>query len=110
MAFAERERLARTEALFREVNERIAEGARRFEGDEARFVCECSDPTCTDRIEATLVDYERVRSDGATFLLRTGHDVGDVEEVVDEIHDQAAIVEKTEPRMRQIVLALDPRG
>jgi hypothetical protein len=108
MANAGRERIARTEALFREVNERIAEGVRRFEGDDARFVCECGDPTCTDPIEASLDDYERVRADGATFLVCEGHDLADVEEVVDRL-DRAAIVEKTEPRVRRIVIELDPR-
>jgi hypothetical protein len=108
MAHAERERIARTEALFREVNERIAEGARRFEGDEARFVCECGNAKCTDRIEASLEDYERVRSDGATFLVCDGHDIEEVEDVVEQL-DGAAVVEKTAPDVRRIVIELDPR-
>jgi hypothetical protein len=32
-------RIAQTEALFRDVNERIAETAQRFESGEAEFVC-----------------------------------------------------------------------
>ena len=61
-------RIARTEALFRDVNERIAEGAERFDAQEAEFVCECADVECTDRVEATLYDYEHVRADGARFI------------------------------------------
>ena len=60
----EGEKIARTESLFREVNERIAESAERFEADETKFVCECADPTCTQRVEATLDEYERVRETG----------------------------------------------
>ena len=45
---------ARTEALFRDVNERIAESAERFDADSTQFVCECADAGCTDRIEASL--------------------------------------------------------
>jgi hypothetical protein len=45
---------ARTEALFRDVNERIAESALRFDASATQFVCECADPTCTHRLEATL--------------------------------------------------------
>ena len=42
-------RRARTEALFRDVNERIAESAERFSADSAEFVCECADPGCAHR-------------------------------------------------------------
>ena len=37
------QRIARAEALFRDVNERIAESAQRFESEEAAFVCECAE-------------------------------------------------------------------
>src|SRR5207248_5026775 len=57
---AQEERIARNEALFREVNERIAESAQRFESHRAEFVCECADQDCTERVEATLDEYERV--------------------------------------------------
>src|SRR5262249_19546942 len=63
------ERIARTEALFRAVNERIAEAARRFGSDDAAFVCECSDEACTERVDASLVDYERARTHGTHFLV-----------------------------------------
>ena len=58
---AEREvRIARTEALFRDVNERIAESAERFSARDAEFVCECADPACAERVPATLELYEDV--------------------------------------------------
>ena len=50
------ERLARTEALFRDVNERIAESAEGFDADHADFVCECGEQDCTERVPATLDD------------------------------------------------------
>jgi len=54
---AEREvRIAHTEALFRDVNERIAESAGRF----AALVCECADPACAERVPATLDQYRFV--------------------------------------------------
>ncbi len=65
----EAEQIARTESLFREVNERIAEAAQRFDAPATQFFCECADPSCTHRIAATPAEYERVREDGATFLL-----------------------------------------
>jgi hypothetical protein len=33
---------ARTKALFRDVNERIAESAERFDASTTEFVCECA--------------------------------------------------------------------
>lgn len=109
MAHGGRESIARTEALFREVNERIAESTRRFDGHDARFLCECGDPHCTDRIDATLDDYERVRAAGATFMVRAGHDIAEVEDVVEHLDGGTRVVEKTEPETRRIVEELDPR-
>ena len=85
------EKIARTEALFREVNERIAETAARFDATQTNFVCECADPRCTHRVEATLEQYERV------------------EAVVRQSNDHA-VVEKQHPIVRRLVLALDPRA
>ena len=66
-------RAARTEALFRDVNERIAESAERFGSHDASFVCECDAADCTHRVRATLEEYEEVRADGARFLVAEGH-------------------------------------
>ena len=61
---SERElKIAHTEALFRDVNERIAESAKRFASPDAAFVCECADPDCAESVHATLAGYEQVRSD-----------------------------------------------
>jgi hypothetical protein len=102
------EKIARTEALFREVNERIAETAERFEATETKFVCECADPKCTHRVDATLEQYERVRDDGDTFLLVPGHEDERVEAIVKRSDDHA-VVEKQHPVVRRLVLELDPR-
>lgn len=105
----ELERIARTESLFREVNERIAESAERFEADEAEFVCECGDPGCTTRVGATLEEYEDVRENGATFLLANGHADARVEAVVED-DERHAVVRKTHPKVVPLVLALNPRA
>jgi hypothetical protein len=99
---------ARTEALFRDVNERIAESAQRFEADATQFVCECADPNCTHRLEATLDEYEEVRSDGATFMLAAGHEHIDIERVVDT-RRHFNIVEKVQSTVRETVRRLNPR-
>jgi hypothetical protein len=98
----------RTEALFRDVNERIAESAQRFEADSTQFVCECADPNCTDRLEATLAEYEQVRANGATFMLTPGHEHADIERVVSD-RGRFNVVEKIQRTVRETVQRLNPR-
>lgn len=100
---------ARTEALFRDVNERIAESAHRFDAPSTQFVCECADPNCTHRLEATLEEYEEVRADGATFMLAPGHEHGDIERVVDKKRG-FNVVEKVQGAVRETVRRLNPRA
>jgi transcription initiation factor TFIID subunit TAF12 len=99
---------ARTEALFRDVNERIAESAERFDASSTQFVCECADPDCTHRLEATLNEYEQVRADGATFMLAPGHEQDDIERVVERRHG-FNVVEKVQQTVRETVRRLNPR-
>ena len=105
---SERERIARTESLFREVNERIAESAERFESTQTEFVCECGDPACTNRVEATLETYEAVRQDSTTFLLSPGHRDERIERVVGA-RPGYEIVQKFGRTVAAVVRRLDPR-
>jgi hypothetical protein len=100
---------AQTEALFRDVNERIAESAARFESEQAEFVCECADPSCTSRIEVSLELYEQVREDGTHFLLVPGHEDPTIERVV-ERRPTRSIVEKFEGVVAATVRRLNPRA
>ena len=108
MTESEAEKIARTESLFREVNERIAETAERFGAPDSSFVCECADPTCTHRVHASLAQYERVRDDGSRFLLVPGHEDERVEAVVGNVGGYA-VVEKQQVAVRKLALELDPR-
>ena len=76
------ERVGKNEALFREVNERIAELNETFAGETLEVLCECADRGCTARIELAVDDYRRVRSVEATFVVLPGHVLPQVEEVV----------------------------
>jgi len=99
---------ARTEALFRDVNERIAESAQRFEADSTQFVCECADPNCTHRLAASLEEYEDVRADGATFMLAPGHAHTDIERILED-RGRFHVVEKVQKTVRATVQRLNPR-
>jgi hypothetical protein len=103
-------RIAHTEALFRDVNERIAESAERFDARDAEFVCECADPTCAERVPATLDQYEEVRADGTHFLLAPDHELPDLERVVKRPHKRSVVVEKFNAVVARTVRRLDPRA
>jgi hypothetical protein len=102
------ERRAITEALFRDVNERIAESAERFDATGTEFVCECADPNCIHRVSATLAEYEEVREEATTFLVAPGHEQGDIEKVVSD-RGRFRIVDKVQAVVRRTVIRLDPR-
>jgi hypothetical protein len=103
-------RRARTEALFRDVNERIAETAGRFSSEAAEFVCECDDASCAERIPASLGAYDDVREDGTQFLLVPGHENDAIEKVVERT-PRYSIVAKVKRRLvKETVQQLDPRA
>jgi hypothetical protein len=82
---AREERLAQNEVLFRSVNERIEETAH-AQGDDAHlfeFICECSNIDCTLRLPLTLSCYEAARSDPATFIVAPGHELPEIEDVIE---------------------------
>ncbi|HXH87205.1 MAG TPA: hypothetical protein VNI55_01180 [Gaiellaceae bacterium] len=110
MEASEVQRLARNEAFFREVNERIDDVAASLGDDDHgyEYVCECSNPACTERIELTRAAYEHVREDGTRFVLAPGHVTEAIESVV-EREDEHVLIEKT-GAAAQIVTALDPRA
>jgi hypothetical protein len=102
-------RIAKTESLFRSVNERIAEASERFRSDEAEFMCECGDSACAERLEVPLAEYDEVRQDATTFVLDPAHVEPDVEEIV-ERRGGYAVVRKVDTVVANIVRQLDPRA
>jgi hypothetical protein len=104
-----RDRIAKTESLFRDVNERIAEASGRFDAGEAEFMCECSDPACSERLEVRLDEYEAVREDATKFLLKPDHVDPKVEQIVGRRRGYA-IVQKVDRVVARIVRQLDPRA
>jgi hypothetical protein len=74
------ERKIHNQALFRSVNERIAELSAKFgeEGDPGllSFFCECPQIGCRAFVRAPLEAYDRVSDDPALFLVLKGHEDG----------------------------------
>jgi hypothetical protein len=103
-----RERIAKTEALFRNVNEGIREASDRLESELADFICECGDSTCTEHIRVPLEEYEHVRGNATRFVVRPGHVKGPIERVVERRHNYA-VIEKLDRVVARIARRLNPR-
>ena len=91
MATAEKQQVegARTQSVFREVNERIEE----ISAVESEVLCECSSRECLKTIPLTLEEYEAVRRVPTHFLVAPGHVVREIERVVEE-NERYVVVEK----------------
>jgi len=106
MAPSVAERVGHNESVIRKINERI-EAGQWPSGETAVFCCECAVLLCTELIEMTLAEYERVRSDPRWFLLVPGHEVaghevvvhaGDGYLIVEKVGEAAAQAEAESPR------------
>jgi hypothetical protein len=104
------DRIARNEALFRAVNERVAEVSQHqaaYGGEFVDFLCECGDDECVEAVALTLDEYETLRSVATRFALSPGHEALDVETVVarnerfflvEKHGGESGIAEATDPR------------
>jgi hypothetical protein len=94
----ERERrLAKNEALIREVNDQVERISARWSSHEPiELVCECADLSCASRIHVAADDYRRVRENSVHFLIAPGHSYAEIEREVGRAGD-AIVVEKLGP-------------
>ena len=89
-------RIAQTQALFREVNERINQIAGDFGVAEGfSILCECASNECQEQIELTQTEYEDLRRMPTHFAVLRGHDVPAVERVVQK-NNRFVTVEKVD--------------
>lgn len=112
---AREERLVRNEALYRDVNERIdqvAEEIDRFaapeDGHVYKFFCECSNRDCTLMLPLTIALYENVRSNPRAFVVAPGHDLPEIETVVERGDGYQVVVKVGEAA--KVAEAKDPRS
>lgn len=108
------DRVALNQSVFREANEGIEKSAEEI-GVDARtipFICECPDRHCTTLTRLSILDYDRVRSNGRWFLVVPGHETCLVDgEDVAEVYERNAgfsIMEKI-GHAGEVAESLDPR-
>jgi hypothetical protein len=103
------QRVAKNEALFRKVNERIEEVNSKLDNDGlSDFLCECGDDDCTEPISLTLAEYEAIRRVPTYFAIAPGHESVDVEDII-STGDRYAVVEKHAGEAARIAVESDPR-
>ncbi len=103
------ERLACNEAVHRAFNESLEAFQTKLAGTQtlAGFVCECGDSDCVDIVKMGIARYEKIRHDPCLFLVRPGHEIPDIEDVVKR-EDGFAIVRKHD-NLADLARETDPR-
>lgn len=83
------ERIARTDAIFREANEQIGDYAEAY-GVQTTvpFLCECADQHCREILRLTLENYREVREDPRHFINTPGHEASE--------HGWAEVIARTD--------------
>ncbi len=100
------QRRAAAEINGRQVNEAIERGT--GSSGTAVFVCECGHLGCNQTVELGLSAYEGVRSDFDRFLVVPGHEIEEIEEVV-ERHAGYLVVAKRRGMAMAMAKATDDR-
>ncbi len=100
-------RIGANEVVFRELNEQLS-GLADLKQQEFGVVCECGDPACTRSISITFAEYEQLRSEGTHFAVLPGHDIPDVENVVEK-NESYWVVRKRAGGPAELADATDPR-
>lgn len=101
------QRLALNEATFRIANERMREWEERHvEQATELYMCECADPQCREHVPLDADAYEAVRTDSRHFFCLPGHEITDIEAVI-ERYPGYVVVEKA-PEVAGLVTGTDP--
>lgn len=100
-------RAAAAEVNGRQVNEAIERGTKA--AGTAVFVCECGNLGCNSTVELTIAAYEGVRSGFERFLVVPGHELEDIEDVV-ERHADYLVVAKRDGQAVALAAVTDDRG
>ena len=104
-------RIGLNEAVFRDVNERIEDAADSLQLGEVTLslVCECGDVACVQHITLRRAEYEEVRASPTQFAVYPGHEIPELEDVVEK-RDGYDIIRKRDDATAEVAEETDPRG
>jgi hypothetical protein len=109
---SERERrIGLNEAVFRSVNERLEELNQTFSEMTGNFeiICECGDEGCSEMFSIATREYEEIRSDPTQFAVLSGHEIGDVDLIL-EHREAYNLVRKRAGDAARAATVTDPRS
>jgi predicted ThiF/HesA family dinucleotide-utilizing enzyme len=101
-----KQRVAMNEATFRKVNEGMEAG--QDPSGLLTFVCECGRLGCNQLVQLTRAEYEGVRANPRRFAIIDGHELPEVEDIVERA-ERYIVVEKRGTPEAEIVEHTDPR-
>jgi hypothetical protein len=104
-------RVGENEALYRLVNERI-EALRSGTAtmtSEFGVICECASLGCTTQIMIMTDVYERTRARSDHFIVLRGHQLDDLETIIED-HETFVVIEKRPSEAKRIAEEMDPRS
>ena len=101
-----RERAARNESAFRELNERTND-LNNDDGLFTVFVCECEDEGCVEPVSLTTKEYEAIRAHSNSFFVIPGHETPMVDQVIEKA--ESYLVVRKRGAGAEVAEELDPR-
>ena len=104
-------RVGENEALYRLVNERIKSlrsGIATMTG-EFGVICECASLGCKAQIMIMPDVYERTRARSDHFIVLRGHQLDDIETIIED-HETFIVIEKEPAEAVRIAEETDPRA
>jgi hypothetical protein len=86
--------MGRNEALFKQINDHIADVSRALPtSEEFEILCECARLDCVEKIAITRRSYVAARSHAEAFVVQPGHHLPEAERIVEQTSD-FLVVEK----------------
>ena len=103
-------RVGQNEALYRIVNERIMKlhPGSAMQEHEFGIVCECASLGCQKQIPIRPEVYEQTRARSDHFIVIPGHQLDDMEKVIED-HGAFIVIEKTPTEAKRLAEEMDPR-
>jgi hypothetical protein len=84
-----KQRLKQNETVFRAVNDEIDDlGA---PDSRIAYVCECADVSCSETVRLDRADYRRIQAQRGHFVVVPGHEVPEIEDVVERDSDHLVV-------------------
>lgn len=105
-------RIVENEVFFREHNEQVQKGFDELSSIVAEvgepkyaydtktplhFYCECADEDCRERIRLNLETYRAIHANRRAFTIVCGHEVKEVERIIEKTSDYCIVEKYTEP-------------